>query len=158
MLSNGWNTVPTAARGVALERVPHLRDRHAPTARVAQYLPWAGALKVSYRFYADDWGTVAHSAEAELDQRLNAFAWLGATARLGWDPYLHNPKLRGRLRRITAPTLIVAGAEDGLVPLAYAETFAAEIPGARLEVIEGAAHWLPFEKPDELAALVRSFL
>ena len=47
---------------------------------------------------------------------------------------------------------------DGLVPPVYAETFASEIPGARLEVIEGAAHWLPFEKPDELTALVRAFL
>ena len=43
------------------------------------------------------------------------------------------------------------------MPLVYAETFAAEIPGARLEVIEGAAHWLPFEKPDELTALVSAF-
>jgi 3-oxoadipate enol-lactonase len=66
--------------------------------------------------------------------------------------------LRSRLRRITAPTLIVAGAQDGLVPTAVAETYAAEIPGARLEVIVGAAHWLPFEKPDELTALTKDFL
>ena len=52
---------------------------------------------------------------------------------------------------------MVAGAQDGLVPPIYAETFAAEIPGATLEVIEGAAHWLPFEKPDELTALVTAF-
>ena len=83
---------------------------------------------------------------------------LGATARLGWDPYLHNPKLRGRLRRVASPTLVVAGAQDGLVPPIYAETFAAEIPGARLEVIQGAAHWLPYEKPAELAELVRGFV
>ena len=44
------------------------------------------------------------------------------------------------------------------MPTIYAETFAAEIPGARLKVIEGAAHWLPFEKPDELTALVRDFV
>jgi pimeloyl-ACP methyl ester carboxylesterase len=43
------------------------------------------------------------------------------------------------------------------VPPVYAETFAAEIPDARLEVIGDAAHWLPFEKPAELAALVRRF-
>jgi pimeloyl-ACP methyl ester carboxylesterase len=43
------------------------------------------------------------------------------------------------------------------VPPIYAETIAAEIPDARLEVIDDAAHWLPFEKPAEVAALVREF-
>ena len=43
------------------------------------------------------------------------------------------------------------------MPPAHAETYAAEIPGARLEVVEDAAHWLPFEQPDALAALVRGF-
>jgi pimeloyl-ACP methyl ester carboxylesterase len=103
-------------------------------------------------------GDVGRETEVPLELVLPMWKALGATARLGWDPYLHNPKLRGRLRRITAPTLIVAGAEDGLVPLAYAQTFAAEIPGARLEVVEGAAHWLPFEKPGELVALTEAFL
>jgi pimeloyl-ACP methyl ester carboxylesterase len=102
-------------------------------------------------------GDVGRETEIPLEFVLPMWKALGATARLGWDPYLHNPKLRGRLRRITARTLVVAGAQDGLVPTVYAETFAAEIPGARLEVIEGAAHWLPFEKPDELTALVRNF-
>jgi pimeloyl-ACP methyl ester carboxylesterase len=103
-------------------------------------------------------GDVGRETEIPLEFVLPMWKALGATARLGWDPYLHNPKLRGRLRRITAPTLIVAGAQDGLVPTAVAETYAAEIPGARLEVIEGAAHWLPFEKPDELTALTKDFL
>jgi pimeloyl-ACP methyl ester carboxylesterase len=103
-------------------------------------------------------GDVGQETEIPLELVLPMWKALGATARLGWDPYLHNPKLRGRLHRITAPTLVIAGAQDGLVPTVYAETFAAEIPGARLEVIEGAAHWLPFEKPDELTALVREFV
>jgi pimeloyl-ACP methyl ester carboxylesterase len=103
-------------------------------------------------------GDVGRETEIPLEFVLPMWKALGATARLGWDPYLHNPKLRGRLRRITAPTLVVAGAADGLVPLVYAQTYAAEIPGARLEVIDRAAHWLQFEKPDELVALVRLFL
>ncbi len=103
-------------------------------------------------------GDVGKETEIPLELVLPMWKALGATARLGWDPYLHNPKLRGRLRRITAPTLVIAGAQDGLVPTVYAETFAAEIPGARLEVMQEAAHWLPFEKPDELTALVRDFV
>jgi pimeloyl-ACP methyl ester carboxylesterase len=119
-----------------------------------QSYPIAAAMHAMDAFAGD----VGKETEIPLEVVLPMWKALGATARLGWDPYLHNPKLRGRLRRITAPTLVVAGAQDGLVPTVYAETFAAEIPGARLEVIEGAAHWLPFEKPDELTALVREFV
>src|SRR6266511_2078053 len=102
-------------------------------------------------------GAVGRQVEIPIEMVLPMWKAISATAKLGWDPYLHNPKLRGRLRRISAPTLVVAGAQDGLVPLAHAETYAAEIPGARLEVVEGAAHWLPFEQPEALAALVRGF-
>jgi pimeloyl-ACP methyl ester carboxylesterase len=102
-------------------------------------------------------GDVGRQVEIPIEMVLPMWKAISATAKLGWDPYLHNPKLRGRLRRITAPTLVVAAAQDGVAPRVYAETFAAEIPDARLEVIDDAAHWLPFEKPAELAALVREF-
>lgn len=80
-----------------------------------------------------------------------------ATARLGWNPYLHDPKLPGRLHRVVAPTLVVRGAHDTLVPAAHAEAYAAAVTGARLEVVEGAAHLLGVERPEALAALVRDF-
>jgi pimeloyl-ACP methyl ester carboxylesterase len=102
-------------------------------------------------------GDVGKQVEIPLELVLPMVKSLAATAKIGWDPYLHNPKLRGRLRRITAPTLVVAGAQDGLVPLRHAETYAAEIPGAKLEVVVDAAHWLPLERPEALAALVRGF-
>src|SRR5262245_29032131 len=35
-----------------------------------------------------------------------------ATARYGWSPYLHDPKLKGRLHRINVPALILWGASD----------------------------------------------
>lgn len=81
-----------------------------------------------------------------------------ATAKLGWDPYLHNPKLRRRLYRVTAPTLVVHGAQDGLIPRAHAEAYAEGIAGAKLVDVDGAAHMLSLEKPDELSALVREFV
>jgi pimeloyl-ACP methyl ester carboxylesterase len=83
---------------------------------------------------------------------------MAATAKLGWNPYLHNPKLPGRLRRITAPTLVVAGAADRFTPRAHPEAYAAGIAGARLVVIEGAGHMVPMERPDEFTAAVREFL
>jgi len=103
-------------------------------------------------------GDVGKQVEIPLEMVLPMWKALSATAKLGWDPYLHNPKLRGRLRRITAPTLVIHGAQDGLVPKAHSEAYVDEIADARLEVVDGAAHWLPFEKPAELAALVRDFV
>jgi pimeloyl-ACP methyl ester carboxylesterase len=103
-------------------------------------------------------GDVGKFVEIPIEMVLPIWKALGATARLAWDPYLHNPKLRGRLRRITSPTLVVAGAQDGLVPRAHAETYAAEIRDARLVVIENAAHWLPYEQPEILARLIREFV
>lgn len=103
-------------------------------------------------------GDVGMQVEIPLELVLPMYKSLSATAKLGWDPYLHNPKLRGRLRRITAPTLVVRGAQDSFVPPEHAQVYASEIPNARLEVVEGAAHLLPLEKPAELTRLVRDFL
>ena len=75
-------------------------------------------------------GDVGKQVDIPIELVLPMWKALGATARIGWDPYLHDPKLRGRLGRVTAPTLVVAGAQDGLVPLAHAETYAAELPDA----------------------------
>jgi pimeloyl-ACP methyl ester carboxylesterase len=47
------------------------------------------------------------------------------------------------LRRITAPTLVIHGADDPLVPLPCGEDTARRIPGARLVTIPGMGHDLP---------------
>jgi hypothetical protein len=69
-LGNTWNVVPLAIGIRGPELLPAVRTRHALVARAAQWLPWNGALHLYYRFYADDWGIVAHSFETELMQRL----------------------------------------------------------------------------------------
>jgi pimeloyl-ACP methyl ester carboxylesterase len=64
----------------------------------------------------------------------------GATAHLGWNPYLHDPKLPRRLHRITAPTLILWGAQDRILPAGQARRWAELLPGARLAIIGEAGH------------------
>jgi len=83
---------------------------------------------------------------------------MAATAKLGWDPYLHNPKLPRRLHRVTAPTLIIRGRQDTLVPPEHARHYAEHIRGARLVEVDGAAHMMPLEKPEEIARLVGEFM
>jgi pimeloyl-ACP methyl ester carboxylesterase len=80
------------------------------------------------------------------------------TAKIGWNPYLHNPKLRGRLGRITAPTLVVHAVHDGIVPRAHAEAYVAGIPRSGLVDLDRAAHLAVIERPDELSELVAAHL
>lgn len=63
-----------------------------------------------------------------------------------------------RLTEIGAPTLVVVGSEDVDDIRAMAKRLAAEIPGARLETIEGAGHLPSLERPDELNRLLLDFL
>ena len=81
-----------------------------------------------------------------------------ATARVAWNPYLHNPRLPAHLRRIACPTLVLWGRHDKLFPLPYGEFLAQNIPGAKLEVFARCGHMLPFEKSDEFVAATTAFL
>ncbi|KGF82918.1 alpha/beta hydrolase [Massilia sp. JS1662] len=59
-----------------------------------------------------------------------------------------------QLQTIVAPTLVIHGAADPLVPLACGVATAHAIPGARLEVIEGMGHDLPAQLLERLLALI----
>jgi len=83
---------------------------------------------------------------------------MAAAARLAWNPYLHNPKLRKRLPRIKVPTLVVRAERDTLIPEPHSQTYAAEIPGAKLVKVPDVAHMISVERPAELSAVVSAFL
>jgi len=59
-----------------------------------------------------------------------------------------------RLPRITAPTLVIHGQADALIPVAAAHDLARRIPGARLELIDGWGHDLPEPLWPHLAASI----
>jgi pimeloyl-ACP methyl ester carboxylesterase len=80
-----------------------------------------------------------------------------AHAMYTWQPYMHNPKLRYRLHRINVPTLLLWGASDGVVPVAYAEAYCQMIPGAKLVVIPEAGHLPHSEQPDMVLQHVLAF-
>ena len=65
---------------------------------------------------------------------------------------------RERAAEIRAPTLVVWGRQDKLMPLALGERLARTIPGARLEVIEGCGHLPSVERPEEFNRIVEGFL
>jgi pimeloyl-ACP methyl ester carboxylesterase len=69
-----------------------------------------------------------------------------------------NRRLSKRLYRLTAETLLVWGAADRLIVPAYAERWKALVPGARLRLVDGAGHMLPWEQPDAFARALEDFL
>ena len=69
-----------------------------------------------------------------------------------------NRRLSKRLYRLRAETLLVWGAADRLIVPAYAERWKALIPGARVEMVEAAAHMLPYEQPEALVRALAGFL
>ena len=110
-----------------------------------------------------DTADVYEQAPSELDEGLlirrqstadprgyaNACAAMAALGAAPLDP---------ELRAITSPTLIVASSQDKHCPPKAAQIIATGIGGSRLEIIEGAGHAIPVEKPRELAGLINSFL
>jgi pimeloyl-ACP methyl ester carboxylesterase len=81
-----------------------------------------------------------------------------ATARVAWNPYLHNPRLPQHLPRVECPCLVLWGRQDRLLPLPIGEYYAKHLPHARLEIFEQCGHMLPFEKPTEFVAKAVEFL
>jgi 3-oxoadipate enol-lactonase len=66
--------------------------------------------------------------------------------------------LRGDLEAISAPTLVIAGAEDPSTPVEHAETIARGIAGSRLVVVPDAAHLANVEQADAVNRAVLEHL
>jgi 3-oxoadipate enol-lactonase len=66
--------------------------------------------------------------------------------------------LRDRLPSIKAPTLVVSGAEDPATPPEHGRLIRDAIPGARFEVVPGAAHIANVERPEEITQLILTHL
>jgi pimeloyl-ACP methyl ester carboxylesterase len=75
-----------------------------------------------------------------------------------WHPYMHNPRLRRWLGRISVPTLLLWGASDRIVTPAYGRAYADLIPGSRFELIEKAGHHPEIEQPEALVERVVAFM
>ena len=71
---------------------------------------------------------------------------------------LNAAPLDPELERIGAPALVVASELDRHCPPKAAEIIASGIKGSQIEVIAGAGHPIPVEKPCELARMINSFL
>jgi pimeloyl-ACP methyl ester carboxylesterase len=95
--------------------------------------------------------------EDEVEWQVGQVRAMEAAARLLWPT--GDRGLAGRLHRITAPTLLLWGAEDRIVPASYAKRFADGIRGeTQLRSVPGAGHRADLDAPEALAEAVLSFL
>jgi pimeloyl-ACP methyl ester carboxylesterase len=80
------------------------------------------------------------------------------TFRIAWKPYMYNRSLPHLLGAVATPALVVWGGHDEIVPRECGERYAKSLANARLEIVEGAGHFVDMEKPDELARLITRFV
>jgi 3-oxoadipate enol-lactonase len=91
------------------------------------------------------------------EERPEVVEWASAMLRdtppegyAGCCEAIKDADLRPGLGRISAPTLVIAGADDPASPVEKAEDMRDGIPESRLAVIERAAHIANVERPDEV--------
>jgi pimeloyl-ACP methyl ester carboxylesterase len=64
--------------------------------------------------------------------------------------------VQSRLAAIAAPTLVIHGTEDKMIPVANGQLIASLIPDARLEILDGVGHMFWWEEPQRSAELIRA--
>lgn len=99
----------------------------------------------------DDW--VHYRVEHPIDP-------LGYQAQLGVGMSLlaEAASFEHRLANVTAPTLILHGQHDKVVPPENARLLAAQIPNSTVKILPDAGHFFPFEVPDEAVGVIVGWL
>jgi pimeloyl-ACP methyl ester carboxylesterase len=77
-------------------------------------------------------------------------------SEVGWDGL--NTDLSDRLGELAAPTLLIHGEGDRLVPVEWARRAHERLPDSELRVLRGCGHWPPRECPNEFNGAVVNFL
>ena len=76
------------------------------------------------------------------------------TARLAWEPRLHDPYLPKWLHRIAVPMKILWGRQDRILPVAFVDVYRKLLPKAEISILENCGHLPHAEKPDEFVEII----
>jgi pimeloyl-ACP methyl ester carboxylesterase len=79
------------------------------------------------------------------------------TARLAWEPRLHDPHLPKWLHRIEVPVKLIWGEHDRILPVQFVEQYRKLLPRADVSIVKNAGHLPHAEKADEFCDLVQRF-
>ncbi len=140
----GWTSVPGRPLAMSILMSP------------ARYYSPEYLRRVAPTLYGGDIarhpGLLAEHADLRAAQpptRLGYLYQLSALRRWTSLPWLH---------RLPHRTLVLAGDDDPIIPLANARILASRIPAGRLHVVEGAGHLFLFTRAEEMAGVVGDFL
>ncbi len=111
-------------------------------------------MRVSMAAAVRDPNRFAHAMDELLPKMRFSPERLRWTAEVGARAY----DVRGRLREIRAPTLIIHGREDRMVLLDRAEELHRGISGSKLVVLDGCGHWPHVEQRTAFVSVVKDFL
>ena len=123
----------------------------SPPERAPDYLFFEPAGEIAQEFFR-------LPEEPELMAKaIAAVVWAqGCAAKFLWP--IPDQGLAKRLHRVIAPTLVVFGREDRVIPSVYGREFAERIAGARLELIERCGHIPHIEQLERTREIVGEFL
>lgn len=120
-------------------------------------------LELRELLFGDAGGELANAivpdGRVSVADEVRRYKGLTIAGRVGWEPpYFLDMKLQRRLHRITAPTLLLWGDQDRLIPIANGKAYAAGIPSSALQTIKRAGHSVHIERPEECLELVLPFI
>jgi pimeloyl-ACP methyl ester carboxylesterase len=121
-----------------LERIGGADARLSDEERVAYHEAWGqpGALTGGLNYYRA--------------------ARMGDQVAAGGVPEEYEAKIDAM--RLEVPTLVIWGERDPALLVGLTRGLERWIPDMRLEILEGAGHWVPYERPEEVNALIRGFV
>jgi pimeloyl-ACP methyl ester carboxylesterase len=102
-----------------------------------------------------------HLTEAELAVFVDAYTQTGFTGGLNWYRNLdRNQRVMAEWDgvHVTVPALFVQGSRDPAQAFATAAAMDGVVDDLRVEIVEGAGHWIQLERPDVVNALLLGFL
>jgi pimeloyl-ACP methyl ester carboxylesterase len=83
-------------------------------------------------------------------------ARMGEQVAAGGVPEEYEAKITSQT--VDVPTLVIWGEKDAVLLPTLTRGLSEWVPQLRVEIVEGAGHWVPYERPDEVNALIRSFI
>jgi epoxide hydrolase 4 len=83
-------------------------------------------------------------------------ARMGEQVAAGGVPEEYEAKIRSQ--QVEVPTLVIWGENDAALLPTLTRGLSEWVPRLRIELIPGAGHWVPYERPDEVNRLIREFV
>jgi pimeloyl-ACP methyl ester carboxylesterase len=100
--------------------------------------------------------TLPQDEHAQLEAYLLRQQHLASAGKFLWP--IPDKGLKKRIHRIQAPTLILWGQSDGLVPVVYAQAWQQRIPTSQVSLMPRCGHMPMYEDPKGFVSMVTAFL